>query len=546
MCMKCLTDRINSCINKFYQAGERWLADEILLQKHPAVLEAALIAIELFAKDRGERWHDSPATMDYVLSLASVLAIEYPHPAIDAPGNVSYTQCREHGPIHRHTVCKLGRYINKHFPMLPGDIVETTIVKYRQANAMNFRIVVDDELTAAMIRSIAHSCMHVCEHNGTLQKWTAENHPYKCYSSRLGWGMAIREDGLGEGKARSIVRLNEKTFIRIYGSDAAKSHNTIGDDPPLRDWLLKQGFTVAKDFQGCKIERIPLNISIGKYLAPYIDGETKKAFLDKEDPNALLVAAKGNLSLQNTGGATNLLYEIREGQTQCADNSWCLDADAQTLWDGTVYPRHICRYIPRHDAWYHQEMTIQLNDVWEASSDCCRAIKYNGERVYALREQCRQISYNGHNRMVLQSDLSADYKGEMHYIEQLIQLTGGAKKGQYALKSKTCIRDRDGAILLRQDSGHFKWHLSAEQWEPGLGDRVKLSEYGLNEYGISQNNPSGVIGTIDSAYPNDQYYTVRWDNHTRNSYDENICFTLVETAIQCSKRLAQEREAASV
>jgi hypothetical protein len=545
MCIKCLDKRIKAHINDLYYKGQKWLADEIKQPLHPAIMDAGTNAIELFCIGEGVCWHDSTRAMDYTQELANVLAAEYPHPALDDTANVSYTQCLDHGPIHRHTVCKLGRYINKHFPALPGDMVETLVVKYRNAKAMNFRIVTDQELTQAMIRSVAHSCMHSCDHNGTVRIWNEDTHPYKCYSSRLGWGMAIREDGNGEGKARSIVRLDEKKFIRIYGSDAAHSHTTIGDDPPLREWLIKQGFTTCRDFIGCKIERIKRR---GKtdYLAPYIDGECKKAFLDKTDDHALLVDPKGNLSLQNTGGHTSILYELREGQTLCNDGTWCPDAEAQVTGEGETHRRQYCRFINRHQAWYHQANCIELNGVWEYRRDVCRVAKFNGDWESALRADCQEITHNGYRIFALSADLTADFKGDWYYTQDLIQLTGGAKKGQYALAIKTCTRDRDGAILLKQDAGHFKWHLTAAQWEPGLGDRVKLSEYGLNKYGTGLSNPSDCEGIIIQAYTSDQYYQVSWDNHTHNSYDENRTFELVETASQYQKRMAQEREAANV
>jgi hypothetical protein len=542
--MKCLVLSIERRINHLYSYGERWLTQEIKLEKHPAVMDAAVLAIEAYAKTLDMAWHDSIKVIDYCNEIATIIAKEYPHSAIEDAGQVSYTQCMEHGKIGRHTVCKLGRYVAKHFPALPGDVVETIVVKYKQANAMNFRIVTDQELTAAMIRSVAHSCMHRCDHNGTMS-WDEENHPYKVYSSRLGWGMAVREDGNGKGKARSIVRLNEKTFIRIYGSDANESHQTIGDDPPLREWLILQGFSTCRNFTGCKIERIPIR-GRADFLAPYIDGEVKKAFLDKEDKNALLVNPKGNLSLQNTGGRTSLLYEIREGQTLCSDSTWCPDELVQICVDGRIFRRDRCRFIERRHEWYHSDYCIEIDGKWEYLQDVVSAITFNGSRNYVLKADCQQIKRNGYTQWALNSHLTADFRGELHYTESLIQLTGGIKKGQYALKIKTCTRDRDGAILLKQDAGHFNYHLTPEQWEPMLGDQVKLSEYGLKKYGRSLANPDNVAGIIKSAYNSDQYYCVEWENGYHNSYDENRSLELIATASQLQKRTAQERMATSV
>lgn len=544
MCMNCLKKAIERRINHLYSQGERWLAQEIKLEKHPAVMDAAVLAIEAYAKTLGMAWHDSEKAVDYCNEIAIIIAKEYPHSAIEDAGQVSYTQCMEHGEIGRHTVCKLGRYVAKHFPALPGDVVETIVVKYKQASAMNFRIVTDQELTAAMIRSVAHSCMHRCDHNGTMH-WDEENHPYKVYSSRLGWGMAVREDGNGKGKARSIVRLNEKKFIRIYGSDANESHQTIGDDPPLREWLTLQGFSTCRDFTGCKIERIPM-CGRADFLAPYIDGEVKKAFLDKEDKNALLVNPKGNLSLQNTGGRTSVLYEIREGQTLCSDSTWCPDELVQICADGRIFRRDNCRFIDRRQEWYHWEHCIEVNGKLEYRQDVVIATTFNGSRNYVLKADCQQIKRNGYTQWALNSHLTADFRGELHYTEALIQLTGGVKKGQYALKIKTCTRDRDGAILLKQDAGHFNYHLTPEQWEPMLGDQVKLSEYGLKKYGRSLANPDNVAGIIKFAYNSDQYYGVEWKNGYHNFYDENRSLELIATASQLQKRTAQERMATSV
>ena len=544
MCMNCLRKAIDRRINHLYSHGETWLAQEVKLEKHPAVMDAAVLAIVAYAKMLGMAWHDSEKAVDYCNEIATVIAQEYPHPAIEDAGNISYTQCLEHGRIGRHTVCKLGRYVAKHFPALPGDVVETIVVKYKQANAMNFRIVTDAELTAAIIRSVAHSCMHRCEHNGTMH-WDEENHPYKVYSSRLGWGMAIREDGNGKGKARAIVRLNEKTFIRIYGSDDSESHVTIGDDPPLREWLTLQGFSTCRDFTGCKIERIPI-WGRADFLAPYIDGAVKKAFLDKEDKNALLVDPKGNLSLQNTGGRTSVLYEIREGQTLCSDSTWCIDELVQICADGRIFRRDNCRFIDRRQGWYHNEQCIEIDGKWEYRQDVVSATAFNGSRKYALKADCQQINRNGSLHWALNSHLTADFRGELHFTEELIQLTGGAKKGQFAPKIKTCTRDRDGAIMLKQDAGHFNYHLTTEQWEPMVGDQVKLSEYGLNKYGESAGNPKNTPGIINSAYTSDQYYRITWENGYHNSYDENRSLELIATASQLQKRTAQERMVTSV
>lgn len=534
MCNVCIREYINEAMKTAYRAGETWITRERDRGIHPSLLVAINAALETqHIPD-----HNSVGYREFIIPICNILGTEWPHECITDPSQVAYTRSFEHGRADRQTTCKLGGYITKHLPMLSGAQVETIVSKYKNLQALQFSIVTDEALVNAMFRTLAHSCMHPCAHNGT--RWDEKTHPYRAYSSRTGWGMAIRTDGNGEGKARSIIRLNEKTYARIYGSYPNGECTTRGDDPALREWLTTQGFKPTTNFVGCKLERIPHPRSKEHFIAPYIDGDIKMCSLDKTDEYSLIVSRNGNWSLGRTDGLSQKQFEDREGMIQLGNGNWALPENAVATPNG-IYLRTECLPVPRHDnQLYYRGYTRLVNGVVEWVEDLKIVCGYDGDESYILNDTpCAHVA-------TFDRDAPMDavyhlWNDTYEYIEDCIQLSGGKHSGLYALATDTVTRKKDSAIMLRAFAGHTAYRIDHKQWEIAIGDRVMLTEEGINHFGESTSNPRSVIGTVVNFDSYERSCTVRWANGRENCYNKEylkLIMTLAQYAIERQKLIA--------
>jgi hypothetical protein len=380
MCKSCLNSIIRDKFNGLINQGETWLPREKgKYPIHPSVLDAIDIYFDRLAKKAGreESWDSWPDCYDAVKTICQTVAAQWPHPSITNPAEVGYTRTLEHGHADRQTFCKLGSYIGKLLPDLPGDAVETIVTKFREGPKQHFAILTDAEMIKGMFNCTAYSCMHPL----SCSKWTEESHPYRVYSARTGWGLACRIGENGKLQSRSVVRPADKEFVRIYGSDASQTGATRGDDPSLRDWLVSQGFRKVDTWEGHQIEKLfsPRHGEDEKYLiGPYIDGDCKQARPIKDDPHSLLVCPEGNYNLDSQEGVTVKRFKYHEGTVLCRDGSWAKPEDTRVC-NGSRYPKDQTVFIKRYEEWaYKGNCRLTYNGEWECCGDVSRVHQPDG------------------------------------------------------------------------------------------------------------------------------------------------------------------------
>jgi hypothetical protein len=268
------------------------------------------------------------------------LVLEYPHQAESDRNRVAYTQNERKGEDNIQTVTSLGKYLTRHFPQLPDHEIRNTVASY---SVVGCRVV---HTIAEMINVLAHgphSCMRWNDGHMDIDK-----HPYKVYDPRLGWGMAVREEG-GEIIGRALVyeRDDIKCFVRTYQKPSNAGNYSQADDN-LNAWLRDQGYDHHSDWEGCYMAYYPYGRHSDKPLAPYLDGSCKDVdIVERDGVKMLLVTEDGQYHFENTDGdcADN------EDRNVCADCNDRIDED-DGYWVGADEEEIVCSSCCDHNYYY--------------------------------------------------------------------------------------------------------------------------------------------------------------------------------------------------
>ena len=204
---------------------------------------------------------------------------EWPYAALTDPARLAYSRSSQHLTDDRQTLTAPGKYLKRHFPNLPDHLI-AGLAKTEQPEEFAFLETLEEMVAALEISTDAWSCMQGFANDDpealreTLQGLESDldisDSPYRVYSPRLGWKMAVRRTAKHEIKGRALVCNN--SFVRSYTAPDANADNLKNmADTLLENWLKKQGIRKAASWQGCKIEAIDANNDCG-YLLPYLDG----------------------------------------------------------------------------------------------------------------------------------------------------------------------------------------------------------------------------------------------------------------------------------
>jgi hypothetical protein len=266
------------------------------------------------------------------------LVLEFPHQAESDRNRVAYTQNEKKGESNIQTVTTLGKYLTRHFPQLPDHEIRNTVASY---SVTGCKVVYT---TAEMLKALMDgpaSCMSNNWRNGNL-----DNHPYKCYDPRLGWGMAVREEG-GEVIGRALVyeRDDIKRFVRTYQRPSSLSSFSQADDS-LNAWLRDQGYSHDADWEGCLLRYY--EGAYGRPLAPYLDGGCKDVdVITREGNKYLIVTSDGDYHCENQDGSCSD-NEDRETCNDCGAN---VD-DGDGYWVNAAEDEYVCQSCCDHNYYY--------------------------------------------------------------------------------------------------------------------------------------------------------------------------------------------------
>lgn len=258
------------------------------------------------------------------------LVLEYPHQAESDRSRLAYTQTEQKGERDIQTVTSLGKYLTRHFPQLPDHEIRNTVASYTVQGCRLVRSLA--EMINALQRG-PHSCMRW----GDGGRVDLDSHPYRCYDPRLGWAMAVREEG-GDIMGRALVyeQGDLKIFVRTYMRPSVDTNYSQADDH-LNAWLKDQGYKHVSDWEGCHMAFIEGRH--GEPLAPYLDGNVKTADLRQLDGRTVLrIQEDGEYTCDNTDGTvTN-----NESGQDCEDCDERV-SDGDGYWVYRDDSRHVCQ-----------------------------------------------------------------------------------------------------------------------------------------------------------------------------------------------------------
>ena len=439
---------------------------------HPAVIRAIHESLTALGID----YVDIP--QDYVERLKTVL-MEWPHISTEDNRMVAYTRNASYGESDRRVKGKLGGYVTKHFPEIPGHIVEMIVDSYRSQGCKYKLLDNIEDIVNTMYNCKANSCM-------TNSRFKHQYHPYRVYSPELGWSLAVKVDTDGIVSSRALVHFSEdfKTFVRIYTHNG---NEIRPDDPGLRGWLLEQNYRKIDGWKGYEIAE--LYNDHDKLIGPYIDGDYVCGSFKN---GTITLNSDGEIRFQRTDGLAD--YDDHDGMIETYDGLW-IDIDYSVeLHNGDIVHRDNAYYVEREDQYYVYGEVREL-----------------AEGGYGLRSECIYI-------------VTDNYQGYYHKDECALCLVDDMVKWFVSIDP-----DINGRELKLRSYG--------ENESPQIGDRVMLSQSGMDNYGTC-NNPRYTMGTI-SIIDSRDYIRVDWDNECSNSYCGKRDFDIYMTIDEINSKMAE-------
>lgn len=249
------------------------------------------------------------------------LASENPAPSLDNT-KLAYFRDEKKMASGVRTAVAAGRYIKRHWPdARDNQIAEMVRIHFPAALQLKFLATLPE-----MVQAVVHgptSCM----------KWEDldeyDEHPYNCYSPKLGWNLAVLVEG-NTVRSRALVQVADKVFVRTF-SDADPDRATAC--PELAAQLTALGYTKFPNWIGYKIAKIEANNDCD-YLFPYIDGSCRYVF-DNGDGTWVISdeTHKAQFTCENTDGTADEV-ELHECD-QCGHTTTDLD-DLHSTDEGRV------------------------------------------------------------------------------------------------------------------------------------------------------------------------------------------------------------------
>jgi hypothetical protein len=259
-----------------------------------------------------------------------------------------------------------------------------------------------------------------------------DNHPYKVYDPRLGWGMAVRvEDGEIIGRALVYEYLDDKRFVRTYLSSSSGGYSNADDN--LNAWLRDQGYTHDNDWEGCVMRYYEGRMD--RPLAPYLDGGVKDVeVFTREGVKLLRVTQEGTYHFESQDGSCT---DNEDGE-DCADCGSNIDDD-DGYWVNADESSYVCQSCCDNNYYYaysrrgnqryiYNENVVHVGDeVYDeeylSDNDIVRL--HDGEYAHsdnAVYVESEQEYYDHDDEAVCYDDFNDEYA----LRDNLVQLADGS------------------------------------------------------------------------------------------------------------------------
>ncbi|CAB4155109.1 hypothetical protein UFOVP654_75 [uncultured Caudovirales phage] len=249
-----------------------------------------------------------------------LLVLEWPHASDEGKHKIAYTRDERSGEANRQVVTTVGKYMTRHFPSIPSDVIRDIAAKYAQGVAKFVYTTIE---MVDVIENGPSSCM-----SKSRDRFPDDRHPYEAYAPEFGWHMAVYSEG-GNYTGRALC--NEKYFVRSYRADTGSSYSSTDDR--LEAWLRSEGYTKTNNWSGYQLKKISVRGNNCGYLAPYLDGDAKYVtdgfYITDDDSDA-------QWEFDQTDGDADTI----SGET-CAD---CDDRirDGDGYWTGVHEDCYVC------------------------------------------------------------------------------------------------------------------------------------------------------------------------------------------------------------
>jgi hypothetical protein len=184
------------------------------------------------------------------------------HVSTDDRQMVAYTPDRAAGERDSQIKSTLGKVLQRYFPLFADEYIQGLVAKHYSELSDEIEFLEGPEAIADAYTNGVGSCMGkdmTALSNGKHMKI----HPAAAYGAP-NIRLAVLRDANGKINARSLVRLNEKIYIRVYG------------DNLLKNRLIKQGYKLG-GWLGETFHAIPVDYVTPKepghayFAMPYLD-----------------------------------------------------------------------------------------------------------------------------------------------------------------------------------------------------------------------------------------------------------------------------------
>jgi hypothetical protein len=260
-----------------------------------------------------------------------------------------------------------------------------------------------------------------------------DNHPYKVYDPRLGWGLAIRvEDGEVIGRALVYETADQKMFVRTYLRPSSADRFSQADDS-LNAWLRDQGYEHAGNWDGCLMRYYEGRND--RPLAPYLDGGIKDVELfTREGVKLLRVCENGEYHFESQDGSCT----SNDDCESCNDCGANID-DGDGYWVNAAEDELVCQHCCDHNYYYAygrrgNQYYVYCNNVVHVGDETYDEDYLDDNGIVCLHngEHCHQDNavYIESVSEYYDSDDEAvcydDYNDEYALRDDLVQLEDGS------------------------------------------------------------------------------------------------------------------------
>jgi hypothetical protein len=348
------------------------------------------------------------------------LLLEWPHQSTTDRNRVAYTQTERKGEGDIQTVTSLGKYLRAHFMSMPDHAIRDIVALHSTSGCKFVHTI------AEMIYHIQrgpYSCMQKSGHG-------LDEHPYRAYDPRLGWHLAVLEEG-GETVSRALCNTDDegqKYFVRTY----AKHEGGTRTCERMQAWLKEQGYEHRSGWDiGTRMAHIETSNNCG-FVAPYIDGYNQ--YVNVTYDNGVQV-----LTIDDSDGAYECCRQDGDADDQQGQLCGCGDRfnEDDGLWVGYHEDEMVCEccaesyvygrgrggrayhfssdnavYCDSDDTYYHENYLGDNSMVWDVDGNVvpeCDTCEIDGDNYltddkrvvclesgeYGLKEDCWQCCESG-------------------------------------------------------------------------------------------------------------------------------------------------------